>query len=113
MQQNLHSSLDPNGAPSALALFRDESHMALYAERTLREESYCDYRRHAALLLPAEAGLHRDKAQPDLLGPNLLLSGAYKCVKCSKVGMLTPGHNFSKKEKKKKKRKERKKLHII
>uniref|UniRef100_A0A3P9LLT4 Growth factor independent 1A transcription repressor b n=1 Tax=Oryzias latipes TaxID=8090 RepID=A0A3P9LLT4_ORYLA len=86
MQQSLHSSLDLNGAPSSLALFRDEgSHMALYAERTLREESYCDYRRHAALLLPAEAGLHRDKAQPDLLGPNLLLSGAYKCVKCSKV----------------------------
>uniref|UniRef100_A0A672IS52 C2H2-type domain-containing protein n=1 Tax=Salarias fasciatus TaxID=181472 RepID=A0A672IS52_SALFA len=84
--------------PGSHGLLGDRrAHPALYAERALVvEESYGDYRRHAAaaaaaaaaLLFP-EAGLHAKsqeaKAPADLLCSSLILNGAYKCVKCSKV----------------------------
>ncbi|XP_029938947.1 LOW QUALITY PROTEIN: growth factor independent 1A transcription repressor b [Salarias fasciatus] len=87
-----------NEGPGSHGLLGDRrAHPALYAERALVvEESYGDYRRHAAaaaaaaaaLLFP-EAGLHAKsqeaKAPADLLCSSLILNGAYKCVKCSKV----------------------------
>ncbi|XP_071782307.1 growth factor independent 1A transcription repressor b [Centroberyx gerrardi] len=90
VQQSLHHGLELDRSP-ALAFYGDRSgHSALFADRTLGEETYSDYRRHAAagLLFP-EGGLHGKphdaKAQSDLLCSSLILNGAYKCIKCSKV----------------------------
>lgn len=88
VQQNLYPCSEVDRDPSAMALYRDKStHPALFSDR---EEAYGDYRRHA-LLFP-ETGLsgnpHEVKAQSELLCSSLILSGAYKCIKCSKVRML-------------------------
>lgn len=82
--------MDLDRGPAAMAFYGDNStHSAMYADRTQAEETYGDYRRHAAVLLLHERGLHTNthpvKAQSDLLCPSLMLNGAYKCVKCSKV----------------------------
>lgn len=73
-----------------MGFYGDRStHPALYADRALGEETYGNYRRHAAALLFPEAGLHGKthdvNAQSDLLCSSLIINGAYKCVKCSKV----------------------------
>ncbi|CAB1438375.1 unnamed protein product [Pleuronectes platessa] len=81
---------------AAISFYGDHgSHSALYTERVLGEEAYGEYRRHAAaaaaaaaLLFP-DGGLqgkaHGAKAPSELLCPSLILNGAYKCIKCSKV----------------------------
>lgn len=94
VQQSLHPGLEVDRGPAAaLAFYGDRSRTSgLYAERSLGEETYGDYRRHtaaaaaAALLFP-DGGLHGNsvKAQSDLLCSSLILNGAYKCIKCSKV----------------------------
>uniref|UniRef100_A0A3P8U4Z8 Growth factor independent 1A transcription repressor b n=1 Tax=Amphiprion percula TaxID=161767 RepID=A0A3P8U4Z8_AMPPE len=96
VQQSLHhGGLEVDRGPAAMAFYGDRgAHPALYADRALGEEAYGDYRRHAAaaaaaaLLFP-DAGLngksHNAKAQSDLLCSSLILNGAYKCIKCSKV----------------------------
>uniref|UniRef100_A0A3B4ZW82 Growth factor independent 1 transcriptional repressor n=1 Tax=Stegastes partitus TaxID=144197 RepID=A0A3B4ZW82_9TELE len=97
VQQSLHhGGMEVDRGPAAaMAFYGDRgANPALYADRTLGEEAYSDYRRHAAaaaaaaLLFP-EAGLHGKnhnvKAQSDLMCSSLVLNGAYKCVKCSKV----------------------------
>ncbi|KAM8745759.1 growth factor independent 1A transcription repressor b isoform 2-T3 [Acanthopagrus schlegelii] len=89
--QSLHPGMDVDRGPAAMAFYGDRSsaHPALYSERALGEEAYGDYRRHAAALLFPEGGLHAKshgvKGQSDLLCSSLILNGAYKCVKCSKV----------------------------
>lgn len=89
--QSLHPGVEVDRGPAALAFYGDRSsaHPALYSERALGEEAYGDYRRHAAALLFPEGGLHAKshgvKGQSDLLCSSLILNGAYKCVKCSKV----------------------------
>ncbi|KAM9385386.1 growth factor independent 1A transcription repressor b isoform 2-T2 [Pholidichthys leucotaenia] len=86
-QTHLHSGMD---VPVAAFYGDRRAHPALYADRVPGEEAYGDFRRHAAaaLLFP-EAGLRAKtydvSAQPDLLCPSLVVNGAYKCVKCSKV----------------------------
>lgn len=92
VQQSLHTGMEAERAPAALAFYGDRSaHSALYAERTMGEETYGDYRRHNAALLFPDGGLHEKarsaKAQSDLLCSSLTLNGAYKCIKCSKVRM--------------------------
>uniref|UniRef100_A0A3B4YDB2 Growth factor independent 1A transcription repressor b n=1 Tax=Seriola lalandi dorsalis TaxID=1841481 RepID=A0A3B4YDB2_SERLL len=92
LQQNLHPSMEVDRGPAAMAFYGEQSaHSALYSERVLGEETYSDYRRHAAALLFPEGGLrgknHSVKAQSELLCSSLILNGAYKCVKCSKVRM--------------------------
>lgn len=94
VQQSLHPSMEVDRGPAAMA-FRS-AHSALYADQTLGEETYGDYRRHAAALLFPEGGLHGNshnvKAPSDLLCSSLILNGAYKCVKCSKVRMEMQTH---------------------
>ncbi|XP_039984382.1 growth factor independent 1A transcription repressor b [Xiphias gladius] len=89
-QQSLRPSMEVDRGPPAMAFYRDQrAHSALYSDRVLGEEPYGDYRRQAAALLFPEGGLHGKtanvKAQADLLCSGLILNGAYKCVKCSKV----------------------------
>ncbi|XP_029987452.1 growth factor independent 1A transcription repressor b [Sphaeramia orbicularis] len=92
MQQSLHPMEVVDRGPAAMAFYGDRSaHSVLYAsERALAEENYGDFRRHpaAALLFP-DPGLrvknHDVKTQSDLLCSSLILNGAFKCVKCSKV----------------------------
>lgn len=89
MQQGLHPSVEVDRDPAAMAFYGDRS--TLFADRALGEETYSEYRRHAAALLFPERGLHGKahnvKAPSDLLCSSLILNGAYKCVKCSKVRM--------------------------
>ncbi|XP_038125437.1 growth factor independent 1A transcription repressor b [Cyprinodon tularosa] len=85
-QRSVHPGLEVDTSSAVMALYAERSgHPAVFAERALAEEPYGDYRR---MLFP-EAGLHRKapdgKASPGLLCPNLILNGAYKCVKCGKV----------------------------
>lgn len=92
VQQSLRPSVEADGGPVSMAFYGDRgARSALYADRTLGEEAYGDYRRRAAALLFPEAGLHAKshgvKAPSDLLCSSLILGGAYKCVKCSKVRM--------------------------
>ncbi len=93
IHQSLHPSMDVDRGPTTMAFYGDRStHSALYADRTLGDETnYGDYRRHAAALLFPEGSLHDKshnlKAQSDLLCSSLILNGAYKCIKCSKVRM--------------------------
>lgn len=99
MQQSLHPSMEVDRGPVTMAFYGDRStHAALYADRTLDEETYGDYRRHAAALLFPEGGLHGKthgvKTQSELLCSSLILNGAYKCVKCSKVRMEMRAHIF-------------------
>lgn len=84
-----------DGGPTAIDFYSDRSaQSSLYAERTLGEGAFDDYRRHAAALLFPNEGLHakshRSKAQSGLLCSSLLLNGAYTCVKCTKVKMEGP-----------------------
>lgn len=79
VQPSLHPGMEAD-----LGFYGDVSgRSALLAE----EESFHSYRRHQAALLFHDRGLkaHEAKAQPDLLCPSLILNGAYKCIKCSKV----------------------------
>uniref|UniRef100_A0A8C2ZLJ8 Growth factor independent 1A transcription repressor b n=1 Tax=Cyclopterus lumpus TaxID=8103 RepID=A0A8C2ZLJ8_CYCLU len=90
VQPSLHTGMEVERGPAALSFYGDRStHSALYADRALGEETYRDYRRHAAALLFPEGGLHGKghaaKAQSDLLCSSLILNGAFKCIKCSKV----------------------------
>ncbi|KAM3620118.1 uncharacterized protein V6R79_018495 [Siganus canaliculatus] len=90
VQPGVRPALEVDRGPVAMAFFGDRSrHPVLYTERTLGEETYGEYQRHAAALLFPEGGLHTKthsvKGQPDLLCSSLILNGAYKCVKCSKV----------------------------
>ncbi|XP_030583643.1 growth factor independent 1A transcription repressor b [Archocentrus centrarchus] len=89
VQPSLHTGIEVERGPAAMGFYGDRSaHQALYADRGLGEKTFGSYRRHAALLFP-EAGLHGKShsvsGQSDLLCSSLLLSGAFKCVKCSKV----------------------------
>lgn len=91
VEQSLHPRMALDRGPASMAFYGDRNtHSGLYTDRTPGEESYGDYGRHAALLFP-EGGLHANtrnvKAQSDLLCSSLMLNGAYKCVKCSKVRM--------------------------
>ncbi|XP_037625320.1 zinc finger protein Gfi-1-like [Sebastes umbrosus] len=94
VQQSLHPGLEPGDrGPAALSFYGDNrsTHPALYAE-----ETYGDYRRHAAaaaaaMLFP-DGGLHgkahnvKAQTQSNLLQcSSLILNGAFKCIKCSKV----------------------------
>lgn len=84
VQPSLHMEVERG--PAAMGFYGDRSaHPALYADR---EKSFGAYRRHAAaaLLFP-DAGLHGKgvNGQSDLLCSSLILGGAFKCVKCSKV----------------------------
>ncbi|XP_063746908.1 growth factor independent 1A transcription repressor b isoform X2 [Eleginops maclovinus] len=90
LQQSLHPGMDVDRGPVAVGFYGDpSSHPALYTERSLGDETYRDYRRHASALLFPEGGLHgkshSGKAPADLLCSSLILNGAYKCIKCSKV----------------------------
>ncbi|XP_013764774.1 growth factor independent 1A transcription repressor b isoform X1 [Maylandia zebra] len=90
VQPSLHTGMEVERGPAAMGFYGDRStHPALYADRALGEETYGNYRRHAAALLFPEAGMHGKthdvNAQSDLLCSSLILNGAYKCVKCSKV----------------------------
>lgn len=95
MQQSLDSGMDLSRGPM-VAFYRDRGPLSdLYADRTLgTEDTYGDYRRRsaAAVLIP-EGGVHGKahdaKAQSDLLCSSLILSGAFKCIKCSKVRVET------------------------
>lgn len=94
VQHSLHQ-VELDGAPTAIEFYSDRSaQSSLYAERTLGEDAYDDYRRHAAALLFPNEGLHakshRAKAQSELLCSSLLLNGTYTCVKCTKVKMEVP-----------------------
>ncbi|KAM6921801.1 growth factor independent 1A transcription repressor b [Xenentodon cancila] len=87
VQQGLYPGSEMDRVPTAVALFRDKiAHPVLFSDR---EKSYGDMRRHAAALLFPESGLngnpHELKAQSELLCSSLILNGAYKCIKCSKV----------------------------
>ncbi|XP_061593509.1 growth factor independent 1A transcription repressor b [Cololabis saira] len=87
VQQGLYPASDMDRVPAAMALYRDKiAHPGLFADRG---ESYGELRRRTAALLFPEGGLggnpHQGKAQSQLLCSSLILSGAYKCVKCSKV----------------------------
>uniref|UniRef100_A0A8C6SHD7 Growth factor independent 1A transcription repressor b n=1 Tax=Neogobius melanostomus TaxID=47308 RepID=A0A8C6SHD7_9GOBI len=75
--------LDLNRGPaSAVALYGDRSPV-MFPEDAC---GYGEYRRHAAAaLLYPDIKSREDKAQADLLCSSLILNGAYKCVKCSKV----------------------------
>lgn len=95
VQQSLYPGVDVDRGPTSIGFYGDRSaHSSLYAERALEEETYSNYRRHAAALLFPGGGLHPKtndvKAQSDLLCPSLMLNGAYKCVKCSKVRVEAP-----------------------
>ncbi|KAM3876540.1 growth factor independent 1A transcription repressor b [Diretmus argenteus] len=88
VQQSLHHTLDLDRSPT-LAFYRDRPNHS-----PLGEESYSDYRRHSAGLLDRaglfpDGGLHSKtqdvKTQSELLCSSLILNGAYKCIKCSKV----------------------------
>lgn len=97
VRQSLHPGMEMDRGPAAMAFYGSRStHSALYPERTLSEETYSDYRRHAAALLFPEEGrngkAHNVKAQSELLCSSLILNGAYKCVKCSKVRMEMHTH---------------------
>lgn len=99
VQQSLHPNMELDRGPAAMAFYGDRStQSALYADRTLGEETYGDYRRQAAALLFPEGGVHANthnvKAQSDLLCSSLMLNGAYKCVKCSKVRMGIHTHTW-------------------
>ncbi|XP_029355129.1 growth factor independent 1A transcription repressor b isoform X2 [Echeneis naucrates] len=88
VQQHLHPGLEVDGVP-AVAFYGDQgARSGLYSERVLGEETYGDFSRAAALLYP-DGGLRgkgdAGKAQSELLCSSLILNGAYKCVKCSKV----------------------------
>ncbi|KAK7888665.1 hypothetical protein WMY93_024225 [Mugilogobius chulae] len=81
--QNLTShrvALDRSPQHSAVAFYGDGSPV-MYPE----DCGYGEYRRHAASLLYPDMKSHEAKAQSDLLCSSLILNGAYKCVKCSKV----------------------------
>lgn len=83
----LRPQLVQDGLRPALELDR-----AYYRDRALGEDACGDYGRHA--LLFTERNLHgsghRAEAQSDLLCSSLMLGGAYKCIKCSKVRMGDP-----------------------
>ncbi|KAM7388733.1 hypothetical protein PAMP_024887 [Pampus punctatissimus] len=87
VQQGLHPGVEVDRGPVAMAFYGERS--TLYAERALGEETFSEYRRQAAALLFPDRGLHEkaheEKAPSDLLCSSLILSGAYKCIKCSKV----------------------------
>ncbi|XP_026200519.1 zinc finger protein Gfi-1-like [Anabas testudineus] len=89
VHQNLHPSMEVDRAPAAAFYGNSSAHSGLYAERALGSDNYSAYSRHPAVLLFPDRGLHGKthgaKAQSELLCPPPFLSGAYKCVKCSKV----------------------------
>lgn len=90
VHQSFRPSMEMDRGPAAF--YGDESaRSALYTERPLGDDAYNAYRRHPVVLLLPDRGLHGKshsaKAQPDLLCSSSFLSGAYKCVKCSKVRM--------------------------
>lgn len=86
--QSLHPNAQGDRGPAGMGFYADRrAHPGLYADQALGEESY-SYRRHAAALLFPDGALHGKphlKAPPDLLCSSLVINGAYKCVKCSKV----------------------------
>lgn len=94
-QHGLHAGMELAIGPATVPYYGDGSGLsALYAERTLAEEPFGDYRRHAAASAVAvlgfpDGGLHTGstggKARSELLCSTLMLNGAYKCIKCSKV----------------------------
>ncbi|XP_053725356.1 growth factor independent 1A transcription repressor b isoform X2 [Synchiropus splendidus] len=82
LQHSHYPGVDVGRGPAAVDYYGDRNgHAGLYSEDT--------YRRHAAALLFQESGLHREthegKSQTELMCSSLILNGAYKCVKCSKV----------------------------
>ncbi|CAL1593173.1 unnamed protein product [Knipowitschia caucasica] len=72
--------VDLERSPGSAVAFYGNRSPVMYPE----DCSYGDYRRHTASLLFPDMKNHEAKAQ-DLLCSSLLLSGAYKCIKCSKV----------------------------
>ncbi|XP_068600058.1 zinc finger protein Gfi-1-like [Brachionichthys hirsutus] len=88
VQQSPHPSPGGDRAPGPVAFFGDGSTSPLlHAEQTRGADPFGDCRRRAAALLFPGGGLQTQNlgAQSDLLYPSLVLGGAYKCVKCSKV----------------------------
>lgn len=89
-----HMDLERN---SSLGFYDDRAiEPSLFAERSPGAENYSDYRAAAGLFERATApGMFTDgnlhgkspeiKPESDLLCSRLILNGAYKCMKCSKV----------------------------
>ncbi|KAM9831665.1 growth factor independent 1A transcription repressor b [Neosynchiropus ocellatus] len=82
LQHNHYPGVDVGRGPASVDYYGDRNGASgLYAEDA--------YRRHATALLFQESGLHREtheaKSQTELMCSSLILNGAYKCVKCSKV----------------------------
>ncbi|KAM6963324.1 growth factor independent 1A transcription repressor b isoform 2-T2 [Aplochiton taeniatus] len=99
VQQSFHPHLDPDRS-SCVPCYGDRVHepSPQFIERGLGAENYNDYRPTTAGLFERAAGpgLFADgnlcgikspdmKPQSDLLHSRLILNGAYKCIKCSKV----------------------------
>ncbi|XP_075997626.1 growth factor independent 1A transcription repressor b [Genypterus blacodes] len=89
-QQSLLPGLDVRGP--TMAFYRDRGPLSdLYADGGLHgtEDTYGDYRRRSAAVLIPEGGMQGEgpdvKVQTDLLRSSIILSGAFKCIKCSKV----------------------------
>lgn len=79
-QQGLtQNRTDLDRSPGSVGFYGDRSPV-IYPE-----DGYGDYRRHTAALLFPEAKGHEAKSQTDVLRSSLILNGAFKCVKCSKV----------------------------
>lgn len=94
VQQTFHQHVDLERSPSLTFYGERTNEPTLYADRALGAENYSDYRQTAGLFeratgLFSEEGQHGKapdiKTQSDLLCSRLILNGAYKCIKCSKV----------------------------
>ncbi|XP_067086867.1 growth factor independent 1A transcription repressor b [Osmerus mordax] len=92
--QPYHHHIDVERNPP-LGFYSDRSiEQSLFTERNLGAENYSDYRASAGLFernaIPAlftEGNIHGKSSEikTDLLCSRLILNGAYKCIKCSKV----------------------------
>lgn len=87
VQQSLRpASMEVDPRPAAVSFYVDRNRSSLYAEPTACEDPYGDYGRH--VMFPdrgLSAKARSAQAQSELLCPSLMLSSAYKCVKCTKV----------------------------
>lgn len=97
VQQTFHHHIDMERSPS-LGYYSDRGieQSSLFNDRSPEAENYSDYRATTGLFesssisgLFSEGNLHGKsseiKADSDLLCSRLILNGAFKCIKCSKV----------------------------